>query len=71
MKNIQKCDRISALHNSLLNELGILKELGICFSDKGILVWRLFSLRRLTSMPFNLKSSGQPRYSTVSCCLME
>ena len=46
------------------------QELGICFSDKGILVWHLFSLGRVMPMPFNLESSWQPIYSTVLCCLM-
>ena len=43
-----------------------------CFGDTGILVQHLFfrTFEAIAS-PLTLESSWQPRYSTVSCCLME
>ena len=62
-----KCGWISALHNSLL------------YAGIRYLLWRyrnlslaffFFRTFEAIASPLDLESSWQPRYSTVSCCLM-
>ena len=62
------------IHSQNVAELGYCiivfytQELGTCFGNTGI---SFFSTFEAIAFPLNLKTSWQPRYSTVSYCLME
>ena len=72
MKNIHN-QNLAELAHYIILIVYYTQGLGTCFGDTGILAQHLFFFFTFEAIasPLNLESNWQPRYSTVSYCLME